>query len=358
MRKIGFLDLRDGWDDKEKELSIYVFKSSQGRFEFEKTIKHTSSGAPDWKSDNIKGYYLSLPLNLLNFRVLKLPFSDRERLKKVIPFELDGLILGGTDSIVFDTIKLNGEDVLVTYIEKIKLAAILTKLSSFNFDPSVVTSIELHNVISRGAKNIIQSIINPEKLTDDARINAAGGEISSNLLNLRTGSLAYTKETEKIKKTLNVTAALSILLASLIVMSLVFRLVTEMREASSIKKELKEIYTNLFPEDKKIADELYQMKSHIKNLKEKGDALAGIYPLRFLAGLSQGMTHGVVFNEINLDKDLVTIKGEALSMDNIGKMKAMLSEIMTNVSVDDIKPSAEGKLLFTVSAKITGHGGG
>lgn len=351
MRRVGFIDLHDKWDTKEEDLTIYIFGSHARGLELEKTIKHIPATASDLKSEGIGEFYLSIPLNLLNFRIVKLPFSDKEKLKKVIPFELDGLILGGSNSIVFDTIKLNGEDVLVTYIEKGKLTDILTKLALLDLDPRVVTSIELHYAINKGIIDIIPYLVNPEKLTVDDRISAARGELLSNSINLRTGPLAYTRDVGVYKKTLNVSAALSILLAFVIISNLVFRLIIERRDVSSIKKETRGIYVGLFPEDKKITDELYQMKSHIKDIKDRGDVLAGIYPLHFMADLSRRMIHGVVFNEINLDKDLITIKGEAASMDAIGKTKTMLSEFLTDAVVSDIKPSAEGKMLFTVVAK-------
>jgi hypothetical protein len=107
----------------------------------------------------------------------------------------------------------------------------------------------------------------------------------------------------------------------------------------------------LFPEEKKISDELYQMKAHMKGIQEKGDALIGVYPLQLLLDLSQKRVQGAVFNEISIDKDTMTIKGEAALMDDVGKIKAKVSESMKDVSVADIKPSVAGKVMFTVIVK-------
>jgi len=59
----------------------------------------------------------------------------------------------------------------------------------------------------------------------------------------------------------------------------------------------------------------------------------------------------VAFNEIVLDKELSTMKGEAPSMDDVDKMKTRLSAPRTDVSVSDIKPLPSGKTLFTVVIK-------
>jgi type II secretory pathway component PulL len=111
------------------------------------------------------------------------------------------------------------------------------------------------------------------------------------------------------------------------------------------------MYATLFPNEKKVTDELYQMKSHMREIKEKGDALLGVYPLQFLLDISQTTVQGVSFTEIGIDRDLSTMQGEASSMDDIDKIKARLSASRANVSVSDIKPLPTGKILFTVVVK-------
>jgi hypothetical protein len=49
----------------------------------------------------------------------------------------------------------------------------------------------------------------------------------------------------------------------------------------------------------------------------------------------------------------VKLKGEASSTDDLTKIKTKLSEFLSEVSVSDIKPTAQGKILFTVVAKGT-----
>jgi len=346
VRRIGFIDIEDGLNIEEKH-PVYLFKEHARRFEFEKTVTLQSADAGD--------FFLSLPLSLMNFRVLRLPFSDRERLNKVIPFELDNLIIGGSDSIVFDTVVLGGADnafdVLVAYIERGILNDVLARLSALNIDPRVVSSIELHAVLKGGAEDIARRLVEQSPLHGQDRVDAAGEEIASPAINLRTGPFAYTRDLDRTKKKLRVTAVLAVLLALTINSDLLFRAIKARDEASSIRREMRALYTGLFPNEKRITDELYQLRSHMKEIKERGDAMIGVYPLRFLLDLSKRAMQGITLYEISLDKDLIRMKGDAAGMDSIGRMKTGLSEYLTDVTVSDIKPSAGGRIAFTVVAK-------
>ncbi len=354
MGKIGFIDLVKGAGNSLTG-SVYVFNGRAGTYTFEKVIKYDGFDASSLNSPGVGEYILSLPVELLNFRVLKLPFSDREKLLRVIPLELSNLLMGSAENVVFDAVVLGGSgdafDVLVAYVEKNLLRETLDRLSSRQIDPVAVTSIELRTIARGGAEDIALRLLHPGELTPEERISAAGAELSARTINLRTGSFAYTKGMEKVKKTLRLTAVLSTALALFVHAYLAFGTVTAKHEASSLKRELRNMYSGLFPNERTVADEVYQMKSHMKAIKEKGDAMIGVYPLQFLLDLSQKTSTGIAFAEISLDRDLITMKGEASSMSDIDKVRTGLSGVIMDVSVSDIKPSAGGKTLFTIVAK-------
>ena len=351
MKTIGFIDLTS-----KQSGEIYLFRGRAGGYELEKTVHYTGEGSPQFPDlTGIGEFYLSMPLEMLNFRMMKLPFSEKEKIIKVIPFELGALLMESADHVVFDATVMgsgeNGFDVLVTYVEKGMLREVLAQLSSLNIDPQVVTSLELQAIARNGTGDVAVRLMNPPPLNRDARISAARSELSRHTINLRTGPFAYTRDREKVKKKLKVTFVLSLLLALAINAYLIFGIVSAKTEASSLRKDIRNMYTTLFPNEKKVADELYQMKSHMREIKDKGDALLGVHPLRFLLDLSQKTVQGVAFNEIVLDKELSTMKGEAPSMDDVDKMKTRLSAPRTDVSVSDIKPLPSGKTLFTVVIK-------
>ncbi|HXX53246.1 MAG TPA: hypothetical protein VEI46_01920 [Thermodesulfovibrionales bacterium] len=351
MRTVGFIDL-----SSERSGEVYVFKGRGGGYELERTMHYTGEDSSQLSELAAMGECcLSIPLGMLNFRVMKLPFSEKEKLMKVIPFELGALLMESADHVVFDAIVMGSEeggfDVLVAYAEKGMLREILSRLSALDIDPQVVTSVELQAIAKNGTGDIAARLMNPSPLEHDARISAAKNELSRHTINLRTGPFAYTRDREKVNKKLKVTFVLSLVLALLINAYFIFGIVSARTGASSLRRDIRSMYAALFPNEKKITDELYQMKSHMREIKEKGDALLGVHPLQFLLDLSQKTVQGVALNEIVLDKDVSTIKGEASSMDGIDKMKTRLSASLTNVSVSDIKPLPTGKILFTVVVK-------
>jgi type II secretory pathway component PulL len=356
MKKIGFIDLLRVRPGKPTG-QVYVFRDDRGNYELDTSFEYSGDSAPVLQSriGDIREYVLSIPLEVLNFRVLKLPFSDKGKIMKVIPFELEGLMMGGADSIVFDSRVLresgNTFDVLVAYVEKGVMGDILTMLAAQGIDPHIVTSLELRAMKAQGADDMALRLMSPEKIHDEERIQAARDELAEYTINLRTGPFAYTKDLDKVGKTLRTTAILFMLLALLIHAHLAFRIVTERREASSLKRELRNTYRGLFPEDTRITDELYQMKSRMKEMKEKEDAMIGVSPLPFLFDVSKNTASGLSFSELSLERGITTMKGEATSVDDIEKMKTRLSGILGDVSVSDIKPSVGGKTLFTMVSK-------
>lgn len=356
MKQIGVIDLKD-WDAKKEawkeNTSIHLFS---GRHEFEKTVTLTADAAPSEELGGIDIFYLSVPFVILNFRLLKLPFSDRQKLRDIIPFELDGLVLGGAETVVYDFLVLEGADnnfnILIAYMDKHILKTILARLTAMKIDPEIATSLELQAVMNKGTTNLAERLINLEALSADERIAAAKAELSANTLNLRTGKLAYTRDTEKTNKTLKTTAFLALLLALVINADLLLGYISARHETSSIRSAVRNTYSALFPSDKKITDEVYQMKAHIKELRDRGDMLADVRPLGFMFDLSQKTTQGAVFSEITLDKDLVTIKGEAVSMKVTDILKSNLSEFLTDATITDLKPEDDGRVYFTVIARL------
>lgn len=351
MAKVGFIDL-----NTKNSGDFYVFDASHGKYELEKVVGYNGSDSSSQHAiAGISDYYLSLPIELLNFRLVNVPFSDKEKLMKVIPFELEGLVMESPDNTVFDAIVLGGSgdqfNVLVTYVNRGILQDILNRLQLNRIDPQIATCIDLQPIIKGDPENVASRLISPGKLVREDRIKASRAELLNETINLRTGPLAYTKDVEKATRKLRTTTVLLLVLTLLVDLYLAFGIVTARREISAARKELRGIYTGLFPGEKKITDELYQMKSHMKEIRERGDALIGVNPLQSLLDMSQRMAPGVSVNEIILDKDLSTIKGEASSMTDIDRLKSRIAGFLANVSVSDIRQISAGRIFFTMTAK-------
>ncbi|HWR58637.1 MAG TPA: hypothetical protein VN328_07095, partial [Thermodesulfovibrionales bacterium] len=238
MEKTAFIDL-----NSSNSGDIYVFTNSRGKYELERTIEYPgNNSSPEPDVTGVGEFLLSLPAELLNFRLLKLPFSDKDKLLKVVPFELESLMMESPGDVVFDATVLGGAgeqfDVLVTYIGKSVLQDILNKLGLLLIDPRIVTCLELRAVMKGGAEDIASRLLAPGKMGREQRIETAKSELLNETVNLRTGTLAYTKDTEKNTRKLKTAAVLLLLLVLLVDSWLAFRIIKARNETSAVKKEL------------------------------------------------------------------------------------------------------------------------
>ncbi|MCR4287873.1 MAG: hypothetical protein NUW09_07660, partial [Deltaproteobacteria bacterium] len=197
-------------------------------------------------------YFLSLPLGSLNFRLFNFSFTDRAKLRKVIPYELDGLIMGGSGSVVYDfavsASPSGGYDVLVVYVEKGMVSGLLANMAAVGIDPKALTCIELRPLTAGGIQDFGERIMNAPDIAPDERKRLVAAELSAPFVNLRTGQFAYTKDTEKAGRSLKITAALAIALALLLNAGFVFRALSASKDAGALIKEIRQAYSGLFPE--------------------------------------------------------------------------------------------------------------
>jgi hypothetical protein len=122
-------------------------------------------------------------------------------------------------------------------------------------------------------------------------------------------------------------------------------------ENQALKDDIRKTYLGMFPGEKKITDEIYQTKAHIKELKDKESAYIGVYPLLLLLDLSRTATPGTAFTEVTVDRELIVLKGECSSMSDAQRVKNDLEGFLTDVNISDTKPSVQNRTMFTITAK-------
>lgn len=350
MSKSIFIDIKEG------ELNTYIFEFKQGKYEIKDSKKYPLRDKYDFSIDgvneDIENTYLSLPLGSLNFRVIDLPFSEKDKIREILPFELDGMILGGSDKVVFDDIVLGASgdkyQVLAVYVDKTVIKKILERLKPYNLDPEFITSVELKSMLKDFT---LAKLLTPTGLDNEDRVALAVEEIKKPAINLRRDEFSYTRDIEKTKKSLRVTAVLMILLALVLSSDLLLKIISARQEIASLKNDMRKTYQGIFPGEKNIQNELYQLKSHMKELKSKEEFFVGVDPLNLLLNLSQIDKQGVVFNEVTVDRGNLALKGEAPSLSDIQRVKGKLESLLGEVNISDSKSSAQGNMLFTITAK-------
>ncbi len=343
-------------DIQEKELSTYIFEVKGNKYEIKEAKKYPFSHKNDFSIDtvteDIENAYLSLPVSSLNFRIIDLPFSDKNRTREVLPFELDGMILGGSDKVVFDDIVVGKSDnayqVLAVFIDKKNIREILEKLKSQNIDPVFITSLELKTLVKDFN---LTKLLSPVFLEDNDRITLAIEEMNTPAINLRRDEFSYTRDIEKTKKSLRITLVLLVFIALVLSADLLFNVISTRQEATFLKNEMRKSYQEIFPNEKNIMNELYQIKSHMKELRTKEELYIGVNPLGVLIKLSQVDKQGIVFNEVTVDRENLVMKGEAPSLSDIQQLKDKMVHLFEGVAIADSKSSAQGRMFFTITAK-------
>jgi hypothetical protein len=350
-----FLDL------KEKELSVY-FSGKNGKPGFSPDVLTVAVEAGySFTLDGTIGEgeesFLSLPLSLLDFRILELPFSDARKLRELLPLEIDGLILGGAGNVVFDAAVLGRQNekyrVLVAYIANEKLRVILEKLKAAGFDPSAVTCLELSHILATAPGGAIADLlISPPALTAEDRRHAAIREMQRPTFNLRRGEFAYTVDTEKTRKSLRMAATLAALLLAVFLADMTMTIFSVRKEDALLRTDIRQIYHGLFPGETKVSNELYQLRAHLKELNDRESSFIGVSPLGTLLALSRFGRTGLSLTEVTMERNIVVLKGECLSLSDVQKYADDLGSGFGEVVISDTKPSAQNRILFTITAKV------
>ncbi|MBS1113402.1 MAG: ral secretion pathway protein [Nitrospirae bacterium] len=350
MSRICFVDI------KEQEAGKYTFEVRGNSYEIKEQKEFPLSDSHDLPadavSDNMETVYLSLPLSSLNFRVLDLPFSDKERVREVLPFELDGMILGGADGAIFDAVTVgkteNTYQVLAVYIEKNRLRDILAKLRVHGIDPVCITSLELKHALMEFS---LSKLVPPVFISKEERIPLAIEEMKKPTVNLRRDEFSYTRDVEKTRKSLKVTAVFIIMILLILSADILFRIISSKQEIALLRNEIRKSYLEIFPGEKNIVNELHQLKSHVKELKGREGVFIGVKPLNVLSELAQIEREGARFNEVTIDRESMTLRGEARSLSTVQQLQEKLKKYFDEVAISDSRASVQGNMLFTITAK-------
>jgi len=345
MQRLGFID----W--MESKLSLYVFekKGSQHTLVDTKSIiiegELTQSHLKPFLEDNIGYVYLSLPVSFLSVRRLSLPFSDKEKIKDTLPFELEGILLGDVEGYSIDYLVSgsmgNGSEVLAACIEKTRLKDIITVFSSVGLEPAIVTSIELP--FMKSAETV------PE-LSAEERAEAVRNELTNLTINLRKGELAYKGDIERISKSMRLTAALIFVLMLIFSSAAATKLISLRRENNSIKDHVRIIYQKEFPKETMV-EPVRQFKVHLNSMKEKDAILVGMPVLDTLLNIANLKNKDITLNELSIKKEGVLIKGTAQTFENIDEFKNTLSSSFVEVKVTDSRTLPDKKIIFSIIAK-------
>ena len=218
-----------------------------------------------------------------------------------------------------------------------------------------VTSIDLVSAFDAFSSEgeIAELLMNqtPGSLRDEDRTTVAAREVAAPAIDLRRGEFAYTGDTEKARKSLKYTLVFGVLLLLLFFSDLSLKSIAMKKESLSIDNEIRRSYADMFPGERKITSEIYQLKAHLRELKDKEPLFAGISPLQFLLDVTAAGKNGFSFNEIDIEKSRIILKGECRTLSDVQTLRNSLAVFFTDVAISDTKPLTQGKTAFTITAK-------
>jgi type II secretory pathway component PulL len=107
----------------------------------------------------------------------------------------------------------------------------------------------------------------------------------------------------------------------------------------------------LFPGEKNIVNENYQLKSHLKDLKNREEFLIGVKPLDVFMALAQIERDGARFYEVNIERGKLSFRGEAGSLSSVQQIRERLNKYFDDVSISASETSVQGTTAFTITAR-------
>ncbi len=299
-------------------------------------------------------YYLSLPVKELGFRIIEVPFDDEGKIRDVIPLELRQRLINSSEEPVYDFLRLpsskNGNTkVLVVYSEKERLKGLLKGLSEAGIEPDVITSFGLRKILKNGLESLVtvEDLVNPPEY-EDQLLEILQKEARSPLINLKKGVIDLTVQSEILKKRIRLTEILLTIIILLLGLSFSISIFKRHDAISDTKAWINKEFKKEFPQER-LKDEVLQLRSHIKELRDKRDLLKGIPAVERLKGIKP--PQGIVLDEVTMDLKGIMIKGEALDLSRLEAFREGLKSLVVEPTIQDTSQFS-GKIRFTISGEV------
>ena len=316
--------------------------------------------------EGLEGSCVSVPVDWLDFRMVEMDIQDAAAAREILPFELDGLLVGEPSSYVIEAIVPGAAGgtaegasgkVLAVYMERKRLASLLEGLERAGLDPRCVTSLGLSSLRERLAGGDVAGLSEPEaELEEPARVELARAELRGALINMRRGEFSFRGDVRKGLKSMAFTVSLFV--ALMLVLSVVFsiRAVSNGRSADALETKVLAIYEGIFPGQKpKSARGLtYKVRASLKDLRARTESARSVETLDTLLALQGALPEGVRLLEITLDRSAALLKGEGPDLDTIERARSAMEGFMSEVKITETGKAVSGQTGFTITARTSG----
>jgi Tfp pilus assembly protein PilN len=168
-------------------------------------------------------------------------------------------------------------------------------------------------------------------------------------------------QTVEIKRGLYIAGALLLAIGIMLVAMLFHELNTLEKRHERLKKQIREVFVQTLPQEKKIVNELAQLNEHLESSQAQYNALASglsdrVLPLRILQIISQKIPtdQHVLINDISMAPESIHLAGIAPSFESVDKLMSLLRQVtgFDTVEVPSIDVDSQGRgVRFTLSIR-------
>jgi general secretion pathway protein L len=173
-------------------------------------------------------------------------------------------------------------------------------------------------------------------------------------VNFRTGDLAYTAGSAKLRKKLMLTMILTGTFVLLLFAEAGLRWYLVRKDVQSLDNSIRSIYRQVFPTRKKPVDEVAELKSEIRRLSS---GKTSSNTLKIFKGLAEAKGDDVTgLYEAEIDGDQVRVKGDARNFQAVNDYKSRIGTFLTNVEAGETKSKPDGSVTFVLRGTVKEEG--
>lgn len=278
---------------------------------------------------------LYIGIDAFSMRKCILPHLESEKIREILPFEMEGLFLSPSSALVFDFYPLaaaeKGSEGLVFALKK--------------------------ETAEKYAAPFIKAGLNLISLSPawDRRLSEHGvdeGLFYKTALNLAPAGLTGEKKKRKAMDVYRTVFLYAVAVLLVFIAGLSLRYFLILKKEARITKEVSTMYSSLFPAQKMPPDLYYGIQSKLAELKQNYRAFKGIEVLGILKSISDNSREGVRVKEINMDGNKAILKGEAAEYAFVEQFRNNLKKSFNEVQLLETKNMPDGKSGFAMEVTV------
>ncbi|UCG79190.1 MAG: hypothetical protein JSV21_05040 [Nitrospirota bacterium] len=298
--------------------------------------------------EEVRSFTLDIAYEDLNSRIITLPFSDTEKIRDIIPFQLEGMTMEKVDDIIYDFAVLDktgsGYNVAVAYISRAVLRAILGELAALGIRPEVITSIDFHKLLNDETVEVAAK----SSIDEMERTQLMAEILSSGRINLARKEFSFSGEKERAKGYYRYSAILLVVIYLLLSAYLMLDTRSLSTKKAQVDRNAEKLFRSMLPDEKRIVDPLLQLRSKKKQIETKFKELNDVRPLDVLREISMAHEATGIVNHITIESDLITLKGEAGSAEDVKKFADSLKDKFRRKVNIETGAASGGNVAFTI----------